>query len=64
MSENQTPQHPDASLIADLGGPTKVAELLGYEKHGAQRVQNWIYRGIPAQVKVDHPDIFMRKAAA
>ncbi len=52
----------DAALIADLGGPSKVAELLNYEKHnGPQRVQNWLVRGIPAQVKVDHPEIFMRR---
>jgi len=51
----------DAELIKSLGGPTKVAELLGYEKHGgAQRVQNWIDRGIPPRVKLDHPQIFLR----
>lgn len=51
----------DAQLINDLGGPAKVAELLGYKKHGGpQRVSNWRTRGIPAKVKVDHPDIFMR----
>lgn len=50
----------DADLIRDLGGPTKVAELLGYDKAGgAQRVQNWLVRGIPAHVKVERPDLFM-----
>lgn len=50
----------DAELIADLGGPTKVAEMLNFPKHGgAQRVQNWLTRGIPAQVKIDHPEIFL-----
>lgn len=57
----------DADLIKALGGPTKVAELLGYDKAngGVQRVQNWLTRGIPAQVKVDHPRIFLavRKGA-
>lgn len=52
----------DPDLIRALGGPTKVAELLGYDKAkgGVQRVQNWIERGIPAKVKLDHPHIFLR----
>jgi hypothetical protein len=50
----------DKELIAQLGGPAKVAELLGYDKHGGvQRVHNWIARGIPASVKVEFPHIFM-----
>ncbi len=53
----------DAELIKELGGPTKVAELLGFEKSGGpQRVQNWLTRGIPAKVKVERPDLFMKKA--
>ena len=50
----------DTEMIKALGGPTKVAELLGYDKGngGVQRVQNWLTRGIPAQVKLDHPRIF------
>ena len=56
--------HPDAPLIAALGGPTKVAELLGIDKRGgAQRVQNWITRGIPAHMKVKRPDILMPELA-
>lgn len=52
----------DKKIISDLGGPSKVAELLGFQKPGGQqRVQNWLARGIPAQVKVDHPDLFMPK---
>lgn len=52
--------HPDWSLIVDLGGPLKVAELLGFPKAGGvQRVQNWKARGIPAHVKVRYPEIFM-----
>ena len=49
----------DVELIAKLGGPTRVAQLLALKKHGAQRVQNWLYRGIPAKVKLDHPHIFL-----
>jgi hypothetical protein len=56
----------DAEMIRQLGGSTKVAQLLGLtEKGGVQRVQNWITRGIPAQIKLDHADLFpqQRKAA-
>ncbi len=52
----------DQQIISDLGGITKVAKLLGYDlkKGGIQRVGNWVSRGqIPAQVKVDHPDLFL-----
>lgn len=49
----------DKKQITTLGGPTKVAALLGYDKHGGvQRVQNWMTRGIPSKVKLDRPDIF------
>lgn len=52
----------DAKLIRDLGGPTRVAEILGYDKAagGVQRVQNWLTRGIPSHVKVQRPDLFMQ----
>ena len=54
----------DRAVIESLGGPAKVAELLGYEKHGGpQRVQNWIARGIPARVKLERPDLFSRNAS-
>lgn len=49
----------DSELIDALGGPAKIAMLLGYDKEGGvQRIHNWRTRGIPAQVKIDHPDIF------
>lgn len=51
----------DKALIDELGGPAKLAGKLGYDKDGGvQRVQNWMTRGIPAAVKVDRPDLFMR----
>ena len=54
----------DAELIRLLGGPTKVACLLSLPKFGgAQRVQNWMARGIPAAVKVQRPDLFMPELA-
>lgn len=51
----------DKDRIKALGGPAKVAELLGYDKAkgGVQRVQNWLDRGIPPAVKVEFPHIFM-----
>jgi hypothetical protein len=51
----------DAKIIIHHGGPTKVAALLGLDKTagGVQRVQNWLTRGIPAQVKLDNPGLFL-----
>ena len=55
----------DKALIETLGGPAKVAELLGYEKEGGpQRVSNWRTRGIPSEVKLNHPDIFLKHLLA
>ncbi|MBO9680932.1 MAG: hypothetical protein J7556_22120 [Acidovorax sp.] len=53
--------HADAELIKTLGGPTRVAELLHYDKArgGVQRVQNWRQRGIPAAVKLAYPGLFL-----
>jgi len=54
----------DKALIDALGGPAKVADLLGFDKRGGvQRVCNWLERGIPAQIKVDHPKLFMPELA-
>ena len=53
----------DTQLINNLGGPTKVAELLGYAKpFGVQRVYNWTVRGIPAKVKLERPDLFLNQS--
>lgn len=53
----------DKELIEEFGGPTKLAVILGYDKlaGGVQRVQNWMTRGIPSRVKVDHRDLFLAK---
>jgi len=50
----------DKQQIIDLGGPAAVARMLGLDpsKGGVQRVQNWMARGIPAQVRLDHFDVF------
>lgn len=61
MDTTKTDHH-DWALITYLGGPAKVARLLGYESRGGiQRVQNWRYRGIPAEVKLAFPEIFLRE---
>lgn len=54
----------DTELIERLGGPAKLAERLGYDKRagGIQRVQNWLTRGIPAKVKLQHPEVFLVKS--
>ena len=50
----------DKEIIEALGGATKVAECLGYKKHGGvQRVHNWMARGIPSKVKLEHREIFL-----
>ena len=55
----------DTQLINDLGGPTKVAAMLGIDKPcSVQRVQNWLTRGIPAQVKVNYPHLFLNRAGS
>lgn len=49
----------DSELIDQLGGPSRVAELLALERWGAQRVCNWRKRGIPARVKLQYPHLFL-----
>jgi hypothetical protein len=52
----------DQKLIESLGGPTKVSDMLGYEKLGGpQRVHNWMTRGIPPKVKLEFPHIFLNQ---
>ncbi len=49
----------DKEIIDDLGGPAKVVALLGLTGKGqVQRVHNWKVRGIPPQVRLDHPGVF------
>lgn len=52
----------DARLIDALGGPAKLAALLGFDRGGVQRVHNWRTRGIPAKVKLARPDLFSQQA--
>lgn len=57
MQADQTPEiHADWALIQSLGGVVKVADMLGAS---VQRVQNWKSRGIPSDVKLSRPDLFL-----
>jgi hypothetical protein len=59
MEKPKTPD-PDWALILALGGAAAVARELNLpENSGAQTVQNWKYRGIPARVKLARPDLFL-----
>jgi hypothetical protein len=54
------PRMSDAELIEKLGGPAKICELLAIDKsRGVQRVHNWKRRGIPSDVKLSRPDLFL-----
>lgn len=58
-NERTTELHPHAELIDRLGGPSKLADALGFEGPGrVQRIQNWKYRGIPEVIFLRHPQIF------
>ena len=48
----------DQELIKQNGGVTKLAERL---KVNTSVVGNWMKRGIPARVKLDHPELFQRQ---
>jgi hypothetical protein len=56
----ETARHPDSDLIDALGGAAVVARKLGFDPAagGAQRVQNWKYRGIPELIRLKRPDVF------
>ncbi len=49
----------DIELIKREGGVTALARKLGYTEGGAQRVQNWLKRGIPPAERLKHPDVLM-----
>lgn len=48
----------DAELIESLDGVAAVANRLGYS---VQRVYNWTIRGIPAYIKLEHPELFQQE---
>ena len=48
----------DQELIKQNGGVTKLAERL---KVRSSVVGNWMKRGIPARVKLNHPELFQRQ---
>lgn len=58
----------DAALIERLGGAASLARQLDAaandpdDRYDVQRVQNWKTRGIPAEVRLKFPDLFLRKS--
>ncbi|PQV51002.1 hypothetical protein B0G83_105365 [Paraburkholderia sp. BL21I4N1] len=62
MDTNTFTLESDRALIKSLGGPARVAKLLGFKRGGTQRVHNWTVRGIPASVRLRRPDILSAKA--
>ena len=51
----------DRDIITALGGPVKMAKLLGYDLPAGQwRVNNWVKRGIPPKVKLERPELLKK----
>lgn len=56
----------DVALIEELGGAAALARRLNEaaddpdDSYDVQRVQNWKTRGIPAEVRLKFPDLFLR----
>ena len=50
----------DKQVILDLGGISAVARLL---ETSPQRIWNWTRRGIPARIKIAHPELFLKDKA-
>lgn len=48
----------DRELIMKLGGVVAVSDYLGVSY---QCVFNWLSRGIPPKVRLDHKEIFLSK---
>jgi hypothetical protein len=51
-------------LIADIGGPTAMAALLGYDaRKGGQRVHKWLVDGLPADVALHYGKMLLKNQA-
>lgn len=49
----------DQKIIKQLGGTSAVARMI---QRSPQCVHNWTVRGIPAAVKLEHPELFLTGA--
>jgi hypothetical protein len=49
------------TVIEAFGGPAELARRLNYGQFGPQRVTNWLARGIPARVQLEHGEMFRRQ---
>jgi hypothetical protein len=48
-------------LITDIGGPTAMATLLGYDaRKGGQRVHKWLTDGLPADVALHYGKMLLK----
>lgn len=51
----------DRALIEREGGPAVLAKKLMLKgKFARERVQNWTWRGIPASIKLQYPEVFLK----
>jgi hypothetical protein len=51
-------------LITDIGGPTAMAALLGYDaRKGGQRVHKWLTDGLPADVALHFGKMLLKNQA-
>ncbi|AOJ76281.1 hypothetical protein WJ35_04230 [Burkholderia ubonensis] len=65
MNSSTNSVESDRERIELLGGPASVARLMGLTSPGSvQRVYNWTKRGIPADVKLKWPELFLRDIQA
>jgi hypothetical protein len=52
----------DKEIIEYYGGSTKLARKLGLlSHHDAIKVNQWKVRGIPARIKLQFPEVFLRR---
>lgn len=56
----------DRDIILELGGPAELCRKLGFDPKagGTQRVQNWMTRGIPDSVRLEHYELFKQAEEA
>lgn len=52
----------DKEIIEFYGGSSKLARKLGLlSHHDAIKVNQWKSRGIPARIKLQFPEVFLRR---
>ena len=52
----------DKEIVEFYGGGTKLARKLGLLTHPDRiKVNNWKVRGIPAKIKLQYPELFLKR---